>query len=274
MLSILFGLLAALANAAQAVISKELTTRAPARQLIGVLYLGNALVLLPAAPFSTWRWSPEIVALHLISVALMAVTAICVWDLLHHGAASATTTATAMSPIPAAVAAALFLPEVIRPLQVLAAVVVVAGVLFALRDSFSSLSRRGAAWRIVGAAFGTGTLTVVTRLIYDEGSGLIETYVVRTALAAALFLMLIPPRNVPRADIPRLFGRSVVVTTYFVFLILGAQLGSPVVVQTLVAATPLMILAWEWVRARERPTTRALAASVIVIAGVVLLALT
>jgi hypothetical protein len=30
----------------------------------------------------------------------MAVTAICVWDLLDHGAA-ATTTATAMSPIPA-----------------------------------------------------------------------------------------------------------------------------------------------------------------------------
>lgn len=42
MTAVLFGLLAALANAAQALISKELTNRAPARQLIGVLYVGSA----------------------------------------------------------------------------------------------------------------------------------------------------------------------------------------------------------------------------------------
>jgi drug/metabolite transporter (DMT)-like permease len=119
-------------------ISKELTYRAPARQLIGVLYLGNALVLLPFAPFARWVWSPTIVAFHLISVGLMVVTAICVWDLLDHGAASATTTATAMSPIPAAIAATIFLPSVIEPVQVVAAFVVVAGVLFALADAFSA----------------------------------------------------------------------------------------------------------------------------------------
>ncbi len=39
MIAILFGLLAALANAGQALISKELTYRAPARQLIGVVLI-------------------------------------------------------------------------------------------------------------------------------------------------------------------------------------------------------------------------------------------
>ena len=68
MSAVLFGLLAAIANAGQALISKELTTRAPARQLIGVLYLGNALVLLPFAPFVTWVWSPTIVGLQVVSV--------------------------------------------------------------------------------------------------------------------------------------------------------------------------------------------------------------
>ena len=264
----LFGLLAAIANAGQALISKELTTRAPARQLIGALYVCNALVLLPAAPFATWRWSPEIVGLHLLSVGLMAVTAICVWDLLDHGAASATTTATALSPIPAALAAAAILPGAIRPLQVIAAAIVVVGVLLALVDAFGGLGRRGSAVRIVGAATGTGLLTVVSRLLGDAGSGVVETYVVRTALAAAIFLVVIPPRDVPPAEIPRLFIRSLVVTTYFVLVIVGAQLGSPVVVQTLVATTPLFVLAADALRHRSRPPARGIFGAVIVVIGV------
>ncbi len=268
MISVLFGLLAALANASQAVISKELTTRAPARELIGVLYACNALVLLPATPFADWRWSPQIVVLHLISVGLMAVTAICVWDLLDHGAASATTTATAMSPIPAALAAAVVLPGTVQPLQVVAAMIVVAGVIFGLADAFGSLGRRGTIWRVLGAATGTAFLTVASRLLGDAGSGVVETYVVRTSVAAALFLVLIPPRDVARADLPRLFGRSLVVTTYFVFLIAGAQIGNPVIVQTMVATTPLLVLAYEAIRGGVRPQGRASAAAVIAVLGV------
>lgn len=271
MIAILFGFLAALANAGQALISKELTARAPARQLIGVLYAGNALVLLPFVPFVAWNLSPLIVELHLLSVALMVATAICVWDLLDHGTASAMTTATAMSPIPAAFAAALVLPEVIEPLHVVAAVVVAGGVLYALADAFGALGRWGSAWRIAGASIGTGFLTVVTRLLGDLDVGLVETYVVRTALAAVVCLALFPPRDVARSDIPRLLGRSVVVTTYFVFVILGAQSGSPVVVQTLVATTPLFVLAVESVRRRAAPPIRAVVAALIVLVGVVLI---
>jgi len=272
--AILFGLLAALANAGQALISKELTYRSPARQLIGVLYVGNALVVLPFAPFTTWVWSPTIIGLHLVSVALMVFTAICVWDLLDRGAASATTTATAMSPIPAALAVAIVLPGSFDPLQLVAAMVVVVGVLVALGDAFAGLDRWGRIWRIVGAATGAGLLTVVARLLGDQGVGLIETYLVRTAIAAFVCIAMFPPRDVARTDIPRLLGRSVVVTTYFVLVILGAQAGSPVVVQTLVATTPLFVLAAESVIRRSAPPARALAAAAIVAAGVTLLLVT
>ncbi len=273
MIAVLFGLLAALANAGQALISKELTYRAPARQLIGVLYVGNALVLLPFAPFAAWVWSPTIVLLHGVSVALMVVTAICVWDLLDHGAASATTTATAMSPIPAVLAAAILLPGTVDPLQIVAAVVVAGGVLYALADAFSGLGRWGRIVRIAGAAAGSGLLTVVSRLLGDEGVGLVETYVVRTALAALVCMALFPPRDVAVRDIPRLLIRSVVVTTYFVFVIVGAQAGSPVVVQTLVATTPLIVLAVESIRRRSAPPIRAIVAAGIVTLGVALILL-
>src|SRR5690349_20898536 len=60
----ILGLLAALTNSAQALSNKGLTERYPARQLIGVLYITNCLVLLPFAPFVTWHWSVEVWLLH------------------------------------------------------------------------------------------------------------------------------------------------------------------------------------------------------------------
>ncbi|MEO5964354.1 MAG: EamA family transporter [Candidatus Limnocylindrales bacterium] len=264
----LLAVLAAVANASQAVISKGLTARLPARQLIGVLYVCNALVLLPLAPFVSWRWTPEIVALQLASVALMAITAICVWDMLDAGAASATTTATALSPIPAAILTALLVPGNLRPVQAVAALLVTAAVLTALSGAFEGLGRRGTWLRVLGAACGGAGLTVVTRLLGDQGVGVVETYVVRTSLAALLFIPLFPPRDIPLAATPRLFGRALVVTSYFVLLILAAQQGSPVVVQTCLAATPLLVLAWESWRARRRPEPRILIAAALVVMGI------
>jgi drug/metabolite transporter (DMT)-like permease len=268
MTGLMLGLLAAVTNGAQAVMNKGFTDRYPARQLIGVLYLLNCLVLLPLAPFAAWRWTPTIIALHLGSVALMAVTAICIWDLFDKGAASATTTAGALSPIPTALATAVLLPGVIGPWQIVAAVIVVGGVLWALDGAFGDLGRRGTWSRVLGASIGTGLLTVASRLLGDEGVGVVETYVVRTALAAALFLVAIPPRNVPLSATPQLFVRSVLVTLSFVFVIYGAQQGSPLVVQTMVATTPLFVLGWESWRARAWPRGRGLAAALAAAIGV------
>ena len=264
----LLAVLAAFANAGQAVISKGLTTRLPARQLIGVLYVCNALVLLPAAPFFAWRMSPTILLLNAISVGLMAITAIAIWDMLDAGAASSTTTASALSPIPATIGSALLLPGTFRPVQAVAALLVTVAVLLALRDAFGPLGRRGTLIRVIAAASGNGLLTVVTHLMGDQGVGVVETYVLRTTLAAILFVVVFPPRDIPLGAAPRLFGRALVVTAYFVLLILAAQQGSPAVVQTCLAATPLLVLGWESWKTRSRPPVRILVAAVLVVIGV------
>ena len=67
-----------------------------------MLYVLNCLVLLPFAPFVPWHWSAEIVVLHLVSAGLMVVTAIAIWDMFDRGEASSVTTASALSPISAA----------------------------------------------------------------------------------------------------------------------------------------------------------------------------
>ncbi len=268
MIAVVFGLLAALTNGAQALINKGLTDRYPARQLIGVLYVTNCLVLLPFAPFVPWHWTGEVWLLHVVSAGLMVVTAICVWDLFAAGAASSTTTASALSPIAAAAAAILFLPGAFEPGQVVAAVLVSGGVLWALQGAFGDMGRRGVAVRVAGAAAGNGLLTVATALLAMREVGVVETYVVRTALAAAVTVAMFPPRNVPFRSAPRLLFRSVLTTTSFVFIILGVQQGSPVVVQTMVATTPLVVLAAESYRTRSRPPPRALAAAALVAVGV------
>jgi drug/metabolite transporter (DMT)-like permease len=96
----------------------------------------------------------------------------------------------------------------------------------------------------------------------------VETYVVRTAIAAVVCLALFPPRDIPLRAAPRLFVRALVVTTYFVLLILAAQSGSPAMVQTCIAATPLLVLAWESWQLRRRPPVRQLAAAALVVGGV------
>lgn len=271
--TVTLGLLAVLANTGTGLLSKGLATRYPVRPLIGVLLFMNFLVLLPFAPFVEWHWSPQILFLHAVSAVLLAVSSVPVWDLFDAGAASATTTAQALSPLAAAVGAAIFLPGTVTAGQVLAAIAVVIGVMWALQGAFSGLGRRGTAVRIALAASGVGLLTVVTRILADQGVGVVETYVMRTGIAAAAMLLIIPPRGIPLSGVPRYFVRAIAATTFFVLVILAVQEGSPVVVQTLVAITPLVILGWESVRAREWPTARALGGAILVVAGVALVLL-
>ena len=226
--AVLFGSLAAVANRRQALISKELTTRAPARQLIGVLYLGNASSCCRSRRSSTWRLEPDDRRpAPRVGRRSWSLTAICVWDLFDHGAASATTTATAMSPIPAAIAAAVVLPGRHRA---------VAGggggrrgrgrALVALADAFAGLGRRGRSWRVLGRRDrdrpADGRQPAAGRRRAWASSR-------RTSSGRRWRPSSASPgsrRATSRArDVPRLLGRSVVVTAYFVCVILGAQTG-------------------------------------------------
>ena len=266
--AVTLGLLAAVVNTGQGFISKDLTKRYPARPMVGVLLAMNCLLLLWLAPFVDWVWSPYILGVHIAAALLLVASSVPVWDLFDAGAASATLTAQAMSPLAAVIGVALFLPGTTSPAQVVAAIIVVIGVTWALRDSFRGLGRRGTAVRVVLAAIGTGGMTVTARMLADEGAGVVETYVMRTGLAAITMLLVIPPRGVPARAVPQLLLRSVIVTIYFTTVIIAVQEGSPVVVQTMLAISPLLALGVESVRSRTWPAPRAMAGAGLVVVGV------
>jgi len=265
---VVFGLLSAVANAIGGELSKGLTLRYPARQLIGPLFLLNALLLAPLAPFQDWTWSPTIVALHLISVGLLILTSLAIWDLYDHGSAAATVTAQSISPLPAALAVAVLLPGTLEPVQVVAALIVVLAVLIGLSDSFGALGRGRTMVTVLVAAAGTGLVTVVGRLLADLDVGVVEAYVVRTSLAALVFYLFVPPRDVPLRALPGMLPRAAFITAHFVLILIGVQDGNPAVVQTAVATAPLFSIGFEIARSGRRPSGRLLLAASLAVIGV------
>lgn len=274
MTAVVAGLLSAISNAIGGELSKGLALRFPARQLIGPLFALNALVILPAAPFADWTWSAEIVVLHLVSVGLLVITSLAIWDLYDHGSAAATVTAQSISPLPAAMAVAIILPGILEPAQVVAAVVVVGAVLFGLSDSFGALSRRRSMVTVMAASVGTGLVTVMGRLLADRDVGVVEAYLVRAALAAVVMTVLVPPRNVPLRALPGMLPRSVFITAHFLFILIGVQDGNPAVVQTAVATAPLFSLGIQAAITRQRPSGRLIGAAALATIGVAVILLT
>jgi drug/metabolite transporter (DMT)-like permease len=100
----------------------------------------------------------------------------------------------------------------------------------------------------------------------------VEAYVVRTTAASLLFLLFIPPRDIPfRRELPRLAVRSVFVSLHFVLILAGVQGGNPALVQTAVATAPIWVIGYEAIRTRRIPSPRVLAAAAAAIAGVAIL---
>ena len=273
MTDVVFGLLSAVANAIGGELSKGLTLRFPARQLIGPLFLLNALLVLPAAPFVDWTWSAEIVVLHLISVALLVMTSLAIWDLYDHGSAAATVTAQSISPLPAAMAVAFLLPGTLEPAQAVAAVMVVLAVLLGLSDAFGALGRRRGMLTVIVAAVGTGLVTVMGRLLADRDVGVVEAYLVRAALAAVVCSLLVPPRDVPLRALPGMLPRAAFITAHFLLILVGVQDGNPAVVQTAVATAPLWSLGIQAARTRRPPSARLIAAAALATIGVAVILL-
>lgn len=264
---------AAVANVAVAVLSTQLAARYPARQLLGPLFLLNCLLVLPFAPFAAWVWTPTVILLHLGTTVALVASSVAIWDMYDHGGAAPTVTAQSVAPLPAAILAGLLIPGSVGPVQALAAVAVVAGVMVALRDAFGALGRRRTTVAILVAAIGTGVITVFGRLLADNGAGVVEAYVVRTGLSAAACALIFPPRDVPWRDVPRMTPRAMAITVHLVLILLGVQGGNPAVVQTVVATGPLFVFAWDAAAHGRRPNPGLVVGAALAFAGVALVAL-
>ena len=266
----LLALCAAASQGVSALFTKRMVGEYPPRQLIGPLLGLNSLLVVPFLAFVHWHWSATIGLLHAASIAVMVVSSWCIFELFVHGSASAVAVGQAMTPIPAVVFTALLLSIPVTWPQAVAAAIVSLAVLAALGRSFATLPPARAIALVAAAASMNGLLVVMTKLLTERGLGVAEIYVVRTSIAAAIWIALSAPRDIPLRAVPQLLARSSFQTGYFVLVILAVERGSPATVQTRAATTPLMLVVGTLVVRRQSLPVRLVFASCAVVLGVAL----
>ncbi len=244
-LALLLAAASSVLGALAALRTKSLVTVLPPRQLIGPLFLLNALVALPVAAAGDWHLSLRIAVLHAASISVLALSTVGLFQLYVHGSASATMVATALSPVPAFVAAALLLGESASTLRVGAALLVSAAVVVALPGAFGALGSAQAAAAVAVVAIGAGLLTVLGSALVDAGAGIFETYVVRTLACGVLFSLAAPPRGIPRSAAPALLLRAALMSGHYLLALAAATRGSAALAQTVLATVPLATIVGE-----------------------------
>lgn len=273
MIVLALSIAATLAGAIGTYLTKSISLRMPTWQAVGPLFAINALLVVPLIPLGpSWQvFDPAVAAMHVMSVVLLCGSTACIFMLITRGRPSGVAVGQALAPAATLVAGPLLLGSSLQPLTLLAVVALMLGSLIPLRHSFAGLGSGSTVAVLLALGAGTGMLTVITAMLARQGVGLPETYVVRAALAAVVYLAIAPPRAVRVTDIPALAIRSSFVTASFLFTILAVQTGDVVVVQSVLATLPLMVIVLEWLRQRTRPDPAIVTGSAIAFGGLVLL---
>lgn len=273
MLVLALALLAAACGATGTYMTKSLSIRMPVWQAVAPLFAINCILVLPLIPFGpSWQvLDPSILLLHISSVVVLCASTACMFALITRGRASGVAVGQALSPAATLIAAPSPLGAIITPLTAVAALALMLGALIPLRRSFEGIGSAGVVAILLVMGLGNGMVGVLTAMLAVRGVGLPETYVVRTALAAVVFLVVAPPRALRPRDLPPLAVRSSFVTASFLLTILAIQRGSVVMIQPVLATVPLMVISIEWMRHRTRPDAAIVTGSLIAFGGLVLL---
>lgn len=254
-------------------LTKSISLRMPVWQAIAPLFAINALLVFPLIPFGgPWQVAnPRVLALHGISILLLCCSTACIFGLITRGRPSAVAVGQALSPASVLIAAPLLLGNPLSAGIVVGVVLLIFGALFPLRRSFDGLRSGSTLLILITLGFMIGLLTVTTAALAGLGVGLPETYVVRTAGAALVYLVVAPPRALRPPDLPPLAVRSFFVTSSFLLTILAIQRGSVITIQSVLATMPLVILLIEWMRRRQAPERGVLLGAVVVALGLFVL---
>lgn len=266
---ILLATAATLTGAFGTYLTKSISLRMPAWQAIAPLFAFNALLVVPwVAVGPPWLLGdPEVLELHAVSVALLCGSTACIFGLITRGRPSAVSVGQAISPASVLIAAPLLLGEAVSPGILLGVVLLMIGALYPLRNSFVGLRSGITLATLIALGSMIGLLTVATAALANKGVGLPETYIVRTACASLIYVVIFPPRALRGGDIPPLAVRSFFVSSSFLLSISAIQRGSVILIQSILATMPLVILLIEWIRRREVPERGVLIGAIVVAVG-------
>lgn len=273
---ILFASCAALAFAFGTFFTKGVTLRISIFRAIGPLFLLNAVFAIPfIGTGPSWNLiTGPVPYLHLIAALSSAVVAYILFSMVAKSTASVSSVAPAMAPAVVLLLSPLFLSTAITITQIFLVIFLMAITLYPLRNSISGINSSKTIAFMVIAALGNGAVTIIAKLLADEGVGMPETFVTRQVIAGLAFTILFPPIGLKFRDFYELVRRSFFMAIGWMTSITAIQIGSPLVVQTFLATIPIIVILIETAAYRKRPERAVIISAVLTAFGIAALTLT
>jgi len=188
--------------------------------------------------------------------------------------ASVSSVAPAMAPAVVLLLSPLLLNSSISLLQILLVTFLMGVTLYPIRNSISGLKSGTTIAFMLIAALGNGAVTIIAKLLANEGVGMPETFIARQVIAGLTFMVLFPPIGLKFRDFYELVRRSFFMAIGWMTSITAIQNGSPLVVQTFLSTIPIMVILIETVAYRKRPDGNVIISAVFTAFGIAALSLT
>ena len=192
---ILYASSAALAFAFGTFFTKGVTLRISIFKAIGPLFLLNGLFAIPfLGTGPSWKLiTGPVPYLHLIAALSSGVVAYILFSMVAKSTASVSSVAPAMAPAVVLLLSPLFLSTSISLVQVALVLALMAITLYPLRNSISGINSSKTILLMLIAALGNGAVTIIAKLLANEGVGMPETFIARQVIAGLAFVILFPP---------------------------------------------------------------------------------
>lgn len=272
----LFASAAAFAFAFGTFFTKGVTLRISIFKAIGPLFLLNALFALPfLGTGPSWKLiTGPVPYLHIIAALSSGLVAYILFSMVAKSTASVSSVAPAMAPAVVLLLSPFFLSASISITQILLVTFLMAITLYPLRNSISGLNSAKTIVFMLIAALGNGAVTIIAKLLANEGVGMPETFVARQVIAGLAFIVLFPPIGLKIRDFYELVRRSFFMAIGWMTSITAIQNGSPLVVQTFLATIPITVILIETVAYKKRPDRAVIISAVLTALGIAALSLT
>jgi len=272
---LLFALGSAFCTALGTFLTRSLIQKLPAFQIIGPLFLLNALAALPLvfvrqdwiALSSTQLW--EIAALG----SLTALGAVFVFVIVKRSSASLSIVGAALSPAMVLLLSPVFLKISVRPIQFAVVAVLVAATLFPIRKSVLGIHSTLTFLFMLAQGINAGIVAILISRLARSGVGLSQFLFIQQIIAGLVFIVLFWPKDVSLRSYPLLAKRAVFMSMGWFLSFVAIHRGSTLVVQSVLSVIPLIIVLMEIIAYRKRPSKAVVISSLLVIACIAALSL-
>ena len=265
---LLFALGSAFCTALGTFLTRSLIQKLPAFQIIGPLFLLNAVAALPFClirqdwvTLTTSQWL-EIALLG----TLTALGAVFVFEFVKRGSASLSIVGSALSPAIVLLLSPIFLNISVGPIQFIVVAALVMTTLFPIRKSVGGIHATLTFFFMLAQGINAGVVAIIITKLAHAGVGLSQFLFIQQTIAGLLFIAVFRPKDVPVNSLPILAKRAVFMSLGWFLSFVAIHRGSTLVVQSVLSVIPLIIVLMETIAYKKRPSRAVALSSILVIA--------